>query len=243
MSASVFGAASAQVVVGAPGDPGHGNCYPFGCTSLGVQFGWGPEYQQVYNSTDFSGPITISSLTFYNHNFIAPGISSQVDSGTFQISLSTTSAAVNGLDINTLSNNIGGDNTVVYDTSLPSLSGPGGIGGELTIPLSTPFTYDPSGGNLLLDVFSTDATISPNGFGAYLDSYAGDAPGDIFSRTYSTSASYLPNDYNTNFGLVTGFNVAAGAVPEPATWAMLMLGFGGLGVAMRSRRRQVRAVA
>jgi hypothetical protein len=27
------------------------------------------------------------------------------------------------------------------------------------------------------------------------------------------------------------------AVPEPGTWAMMLLGFGGLGVAMRRRRR------
>lgn len=31
---------------------------------------------------------------------------------------------------------------------------------------------------------------------------------------------------------------AAGAVPEPSTWAMLILGFGLIGGAMRSRRRQ-----
>jgi hypothetical protein len=37
--------------------------------------------------------------------------------------------------------------------------------------------------------------------------------------------------------------VGAGAVPEPATWAMMLVGFGGLGVAMRSRRKQAAATA
>jgi PEP-CTERM motif len=32
-------------------------------------------------------------------------------------------------------------------------------------------------------------------------------------------------------------NVALGAVPEPATWAMMILGFGAIGGAMRARRR------
>lgn len=31
---------------------------------------------------------------------------------------------------------------------------------------------------------------------------------------------------------------ATGAVPEPATWALMLLGFGGIGVAMRRSRRQ-----
>ena len=33
------------------------------------------------------------------------------------------------------------------------------------------------------------------------------------------------------------------AVPEPATWAMMLVGFGGLGAAMRSRRRMATAAA
>jgi hypothetical protein len=33
------------------------------------------------------------------------------------------------------------------------------------------------------------------------------------------------------------------AVPEPATWAMMLVGFGGLGAAMRSRRKLVAATA
>lgn len=236
LSVSVFGAANAQLVVGAPGNPNSGNCYPFGCSSEGGVNPWGPDYQQVYNTNDFAGPITISSLTFYNHNFVAPGFSSPVDTGTFQISLSTTSAAVNGLDFTTLSNNIGADNTVVFDGSLPSLSGPGGLGGQLTIKLSKPFTYNPGGGDLLLDVFSTDAAVNGPLGGAYLDNYNGNAPNDIFSRTYSTSGGA----FDQNWGLVTGFNVS---VPEPATWAMMMLGFSGLGMAMRSRRKQALATA
>lgn len=35
-------------------------------------------------------------------------------------------------------------------------------------------------------------------------------------------------------GLVAG---QTGAVPEPATWAMMLLGFGGMGVALRRRRK------
>ena len=39
------------------------------------------------------------------------------------------------------------------------------------------------------------------------------------------------------------FSESITAVPEPASWAMMLVGFGGLGVAMRSRRKQAAATA
>jgi hypothetical protein len=57
---------------------------------------------------------------------------------------------------------------------------------------------------------------------------------------------YFPN--NPGFSHITFFDRlpgggtgnnggTGGAVPEPSTWAMMLLGFGGMGVAMRRRRR------
>lgn len=45
-------------------------------------------------------------------------------------------------------------------------------------------------------------------------------------------------DTNFNFGLSNAALFSTGAVPEPATWAMMLLGFGGIGVAMRRSRRR-----
>lgn len=69
--------------------------------------------------------------------------------------------------------------------------------------------------------------------------------------TDSTIASGLPVGFVYSYGLrvadgsgtsdlvrTTATVVSvAGAVPEPATWALMLLGFGGIGVAMRRRRR------
>jgi hypothetical protein len=37
--------------------------------------------------------------------------------------------------------------------------------------------------------------------------------------------------------------IASIAVPEPATWAMMLIGFGGLGAALRMNHRRTAAVA
>ena len=47
-----------------------------------------------------------------------------------------------------------------------------------------------------------------------------------------------------NNGFSTGFaNLTAAAVPEPATWAIMILGFGAIGAAIRSKRRQKPSLA
>jgi hypothetical protein len=38
-------------------------------------------------------------------------------------------------------------------------------------------------------------------------------------------------------------NVVSGAVPEPASWALMLFGFGGVGTAMRSRRKAALSIA
>jgi hypothetical protein len=46
----------------------------------------------------------------------------------------------------------------------------------------------------------------------------------------------------TPYGPVIG-GVSVSAVPEPAVWAMMLVGFGGLGVSLRSSRRRATLAA
>jgi hypothetical protein len=112
--------------------------------------------------------------------------------------LSTTSTPVDGLDP-TLADNIGPNNTVVFAGSLPSVSGE-----VLRFLLSTPFTYDPTQGNLLINVSSADADQPGPNF--FFDTNGFPVPNNgIFSRGYDTPAGV---SINTGYGLVPVFRPA-----------------------------------
>jgi hypothetical protein len=51
-----------------------------------------------------------------------------------------------------------------------------------------------------------------------------------------------PNSYGTNGILWANFSYEGGVIPEPATWALLILGFGAVGAAMRRSRRNAQVV-
>jgi hypothetical protein len=67
-------------------------------------------------------------------------------------------------------------------------------------------------------------------------------PGDLFTGpasnpTFNTGTFNLSGGFTAGPATLTITRADAGAVPEPGTWAMMLLGFGGMGVAMRRRRR------
>lgn len=60
------------------------------------------------------------------------------------------------------------------------------------------------------------------------------------ANPYARGSRVLPDGRaiaNVDFVFSEGVNVLAGGVPEPSTWAMLILGFGVVGSAARVRRR------
>ena len=134
----------------------NGNCIPFTCSVIPKPAN--VDYQQVYAATEFSGRTVISSLTF----FFDPtgGGSGLVTAGSYSVYLSTTSAAVNGLDGTNLAANRG-SNLTFFGTFAAGTS----VNPEITIS-GVPFAYDPSKGNVLLEIFGT-GTIQHRASGLY----------------------------------------------------------------------------
>ena len=137
-----------NIIIGSPSDTGI--CIPFGCDN----FGPSTTYQQVYANTAFPNPTTIRTISFFNT--LSP--TGSVLYANYQISLSTTSKAVGQLSTN-FAENIGGDSQVFYSGILS-----GSPTGQFNI-FGSGFNYNPTLGNLLLDIQRTPLT-PPEDFGS-----------------------------------------------------------------------------
>jgi len=224
---ALTGSANAGGVIVGVAD--QGNCYPFMCNDSGTSVGQSIEYQQVYTSSAFgSTPIAISGLTFYQIFAAQFGGTDAVLAGNYNVSLSTTSVAVNALST-TLSSNVGADSATFFNGSLPTAP----FGSSFTIT-GTAFNYDPTKGNLLMDIVVTNQASLPNG--------TGNGYNDADDTGLSTSRAYaLTNvgNFADGIGLVTGFTFGPQhTVPEPSSFVMAGAAVVmGLGLVRRRRAR------
>lgn len=201
--------ASASVTVGdLPGNSG--NCYPFACTYTG-------SYQQIYGANAFSGVTLFDTLTFY----VEKQFEGSVNQGTYNISFYYSSNSVDGLSTDG-SGNLG---SAIGNFGIFTLTGQ--FVDSTLVFSGVNLQYDPSLGNLLMNV---DA----------ITTVGGDTSFDGVFAIDETARQYSAFGLNgtDSLGLITTFsNEQTNAVPEPATWATMLLGFGLIGGAMRARRR------
>ncbi len=199
------------------GSPDNGNCYPFECNDSGASIGVSIDYFEIYNSTAFSGPIDFNSITFQQW----PSGPGTVLNGDYTISFSTTTTPLGSVSypVAPLSNTAS-----FFSGAL------GGQTGDVTIT-GTPYAYNPVDGNLVMEVIASNQANVPNGSGNGYN--LADYTGTNVLRAYDIIPT---SDTASGTGaLVTTFN---SAVPEPTTWAMLLLGVAIIGGGLRMARRK-----
>jgi hypothetical protein len=205
------------------GTDNNGNCYPFMCNDSGTSVGQSIDYEQVYASTAFTGPQTIDSIEWYFASVF--GGNDVVLGGNYEFEWGyAASNAVGNLSSALASNYTSGPNLIGTGV-IPA--GGTNYGAILTLSGFTPFTYDPSLGDLLLEIVVTDQDNVPNGSGnGYNES---DDAGAETSRAYCITGSGCVADAAD--GLVTTFGTS---VPEPSS--VVLLGTVAFAVGLRLRK-------
>ena len=137
------------------------------------------------------------------------------------IDLSTTARGPDGLSA-VFADNIGSDATRVIPLGGTPLGGDPGPDANVAVPFTTSFYYDPSRGNLLIDIrnFTFIPADFPQQFhAAPLD--ARDVMGDTISRVWAGNANALSGTADS-LGLTMLISFVP--VPEPSAWALLLSG-------------------
>lgn len=207
----------------------------------------GSRVQQIYSSNFFTGIQSISALSFRAYPGAVPGIfSNSISISDIIVRLSTTSAGdeTGTLASSTFANNVGADVSTVFSGALTLTTAATGSGAQpfdYTITFATPFFYDSSSGNLLLDVnIPTAATVSGSGFGFLTFDTVNSFNDGIYSVVDINNGAATTGFANTA-GAITSFTTSAvtAAVPEPASWALMIGGLGLAGMTLRRRSAKV----
>ncbi|HEX4811017.1 MAG TPA: PEP-CTERM sorting domain-containing protein [Bryobacteraceae bacterium] len=191
------------------------NALPFEAVTSGI-------YEQIYSSSDFgTAPISLSGVTFFG----ATG--STITSASYTLDVSSISAGLGSFALYTP----GANNTQVFSGTL---SGPL-TNGAFTIPFAQTFNYNPSSGNLLLQIVISGGPANPGGEGLYTMSNGG----TLFSRAYDVSDGPTNINFADSTGLVTQFDTPSTttAAPEPGT--LLLMGTALVGGALTMKRRRL----
>jgi len=170
-------------------------------------------------------------------NQVTINFDSPVPSLTSQLVLTLTGGTGNAFDFAYNFTRSGAANLVAFgfDTN-PNLTGVTNITGPLNFYSNTTF---PGSGNIEACFNASNNNCSAaNGQGA---SFTGG-----FTLTFGGSSPFTLNDFVDRYASIAALNNQSAeghpfippSVPEPATWAMMLLGFGGIGMAMRRSRRK-----
>lgn len=202
--------AHADVTVGVANS---NNCFPFSCNFGAPTTGQSYDYLQIFSASAFTGKTTFDSIAFFDT--VIPG--AHLAEGTYDITFSTTTAP-----LGSWYGAIPRANTATFFDGTVS----GSAASTLTFNGSS-YTYDPTAGNLVMEVVVTNQA---NGFFGALDA---DGSGAYLSRAYqiTNESGVIGGD---DVGVVTRFGTTS-PVPESSNAALLLVGLAAVGFTLRRR--------
>jgi hypothetical protein len=202
------------------------NGFPFGATPTNPGGFTSQRYQQVYRADEFpDGAIVISEIAV-RRDFSAGGPVTSITNSSVEILLSTTPSAPDELSV-VFAENVGADVTAVFSGTI-TFMGPatppesGVFDFEFTIVFDAAFQYDPSAGNLLLEVRNHELATGSILFDAV--NVADDSVSRVFTSTGGSASS--SSGIADSRGLVTRFSYLP--VAEPGALGLLAIGIVGL---------------
>lgn len=199
--------------------------------------------QWVFKSAIFGAtPITINAMAF-RFDEIVSNRDIRAGNYTFGDTFNLRLGTLAGVASPTFADNLQNAREVLSGAQVMpfAIGGPAGTTkpfGGVTFNFTSPFIYDPAQGDLLVDVFVPGQGL----FGTFDFVQNNPLAYRVFNRELAPTGSIQA------FAPVVRFEVSAvvpgnpGAVPEPATWLMMVLGFGSLGLALRRREQRLRRV-
>jgi hypothetical protein len=219
-----------------------------GFNSLAPNGGVGDQYLELVLSSNFSGPVQITGVDLrLRDSNDCPGCTPFATTlANFTVKVATTSKT--DTSDNTFNDYLTTNVSTVINGSLPvssADSGPstGPTAFDIHFGFSSPYSYDPASGNLVVWMAIADSTgavgIPSN---EQMDAVAGSSVFRIFGGYFqggigSCNCVYQPTGIGDNFGYVMQFDTAAaGGVPEPAPVYLIVPTIGW--IAMRLRRRR-----
>jgi len=206
------------------------NRFPFGTDPVvPPNYAAGATYQQIHSGAAFgAGPITITQIAFASVPFGSGGPGTANFNFNLRLGTAATSLAAPSA---TFSANRGADLTTVFSGGITAMMTRTGTF-DFIINLTTPFTYNPTNGDLLLDVVINTPTTFSNGSLYFLSGTSTDSV-RIFNDTPSATGTINPSNV---LRTRVEFNRGAVVIPEPAT--MILLGTGLAGMAAKIRRKR-----
>ncbi|UZK67796.1 PEPxxWA-CTERM sorting domain-containing protein [Sphingomonas sp. M1-B02] len=176
------------------------------------------------NFTRGSGLTPVSASDGFNSSGWSAFASNANDYLNFGFNVTTGySAVVNQLAFTSSRSNTGPSNMAVFAA----------VDGGAFTQVST-FTQSTSDTSRILDF--APLTGASSIFFRIVATSAASAPGGTFRvENYTPSTNASPFSLNGN---VSAIPVAVPSVPEPATWAMMLMGFGAIGAGMRRGKKQ-----